>query len=189
MLRRIVAAFAVTWVSTGALLAAPKLDKETCDQLKTEQATFAASGIAADFEKGPVWANANLAPDRLRELEHYILLDEQLKFGCRQATISIDALRAGEEATKLEAKPNLDIPDKDDDKDKALGAADGAKANGDQRTETKADEKKPARKPHRDAGGENRAAAERPKTLDASAQPPTAPETSPATDKRLTDEP
>lgn len=181
MLLRIVAVFAVTWVSTGALFAAPKLDKETCDQLKSEQATFAASGIAADFEKGPVWAKANLTPDRLRELEHYILLDEQLKFGCRQATISIDALRAGEEAIKLEAKPNLDIPDKDGDKVKAPGGGDGAKANGEKPTETAADEKKPARKPHRDA--------ERHKTLDAYAPPPAVPNSPPATEKRMTDEP
>ena len=119
MLRRFVAVIAFTAGLTVAADAAPKLDKETCDQLKSEQATFASSGIAADFEKGAAWAKANLSPDRLREIEHYILLDEQLKFGCRQATLSLDVLRAGDEALKLEAKPSLDINDKDDDKDGA----------------------------------------------------------------------
>lgn len=107
--------------SCTANAAQPKLDKDTCDQLKTEQATFARSGIANDVERGPTWAKANLPPERLREIEHYLLLDEQLKFGCRQATISIDALRAGEAARALEINPNPDAAgvDKTSDGDSA----------------------------------------------------------------------
>lgn len=102
------ASFFVLAMAPPAWPGEPKLDKETCEQLRGEQATFAKSGIAADFERGAPWAKANLSPERLREIEHYIMLDEQLKFGCRQATISIDAMRAGEAARLLELNPTAD---------------------------------------------------------------------------------
>lgn len=90
---------------------APKLDKETCDQLKGEQAKFMESGITADIEKGAAWGKANLTADRLREVEHFILLDEQLKFGCRQVTLTSDVLKAGEEASRMEAPPQPAAPE------------------------------------------------------------------------------
>lgn len=92
--------------AASSAFAAPKLDKETCDQLKGEQAKFMESGIVEDLQKGPAWGKANLTAERLREIEHFIMLDEQLKFGCRQVTLTEDVLRAGEAATKLEANPN-----------------------------------------------------------------------------------
>jgi hypothetical protein len=88
--------------------AAPKLDKETCDQLKIEQAKFAETGIMADLQRGAQWGKANLSAERLREIEHFILLDEQLKFGCRQVTLTVDAMRAGEAANRIETNPNAD---------------------------------------------------------------------------------
>lgn len=84
---------------------APKLDKETCEQLKGEQAKFMASGIVEDIQKGAEWGKGNLSPERLREIEHFILLDEQLKFGCRIVTMTADIFRASEAATQLEAPP------------------------------------------------------------------------------------
>lgn len=88
--------------TAGPAWAAPKLDKETCAQLKAEQTTFMASGIVEDLQRGPAWGKANLSPERLREIEHFILLDEQLKFGCRQVTLTADVLRAGEAASRIE---------------------------------------------------------------------------------------
>lgn len=93
-------------VVSSAWAAQAKIDKESCDQLKTEQAHFMESGIVADLQKGPEWGKANLTAERLREIEHFILLDEQLKFGCRQVTLTGDILRAGEAASKIEANPN-----------------------------------------------------------------------------------
>lgn len=104
----------------GARAAQPKIDKDSCDQLKTEQARFMESGIAADIQKGPEWGKANLTAERLREIEHFILLDEQLKFGCRQVTLTGDILRAGEAASKIEANPNPPS----DDAAQGAGAAD-----------------------------------------------------------------
>lgn len=85
--------------------AAPKLDKETCEQLKGEQAKFLASGIVEDIQRGADWGKGNLSPERLREIEHFILLDEQLKFGCRIVTMTADIFRASEAATQLESPP------------------------------------------------------------------------------------
>ncbi|MEQ1718182.1 MAG: hypothetical protein ABL907_19750 [Hyphomicrobium sp.] len=96
----VLAAFAVP------ACAAPKLDKDTCDQLKVEQAKFLETGILSEIQKGAQWGKANLSAERLREVEHFILLDEQLKFGCRQVTLTIDAMRAGEAATQIELNPN-----------------------------------------------------------------------------------
>ncbi len=90
------------------LRAAPKLDKETCVQLKSEQATFIQSGIMADVQRGPAWAKSNLAAERIREIELFITLDEQIKFGCREVTLTGDAIRAGEAAQRLELNPNAD---------------------------------------------------------------------------------
>jgi hypothetical protein len=98
----------------GALVAAPahagqpKLDKDTCTQLASEQATFIQSGILADLQRGPSWGKSNLSAERLREIEHYIVLDEQIKFACRQATLTPEMERAGEIAKKLELNSDAD---------------------------------------------------------------------------------
>ena len=97
----------VACISTVAA-AAPKLDKETCAQLKVEQAKFVESGIVSDIQRGPDWAKSNLSAERLREIEHFILLDEHLKFGCREVTLTVDALRAGEAARQIELNPTLE---------------------------------------------------------------------------------
>lgn len=109
--------FALAGVVTSADAATPKLDKETCAQFKTEQIKFIQSGILADLQRGPEWGKANLSADRLREVEHYIQLDEQLKFACREATLTPDLAKVEEIAKRLESNPNLDpfapLPDSD----------------------------------------------------------------------------
>ncbi|MEQ1651627.1 MAG: hypothetical protein ABL897_03985 [Hyphomicrobium sp.] len=95
-------------VAGAALAGQPKLDKETCVQLHTEQATFIQSGILADLSRGPAWGKSNLSADRLREIEHYIMLDEQIKFACREATLTPEMMRVEEIAKRLELNPNLD---------------------------------------------------------------------------------
>jgi hypothetical protein len=107
-----------------------KLDRDTCTQLHSEQSTFVQSGILADLQRGPEWGKSNLSADRLREIEHYILLDEQIKFACREATLTPDMMRAGEVAKRLELNPDLDptLPETAGDGDGA-GAADAPAGN------------------------------------------------------------
>ena len=98
----------VVLAQADALAASAKIDKDTCEQLKTEQAKFVLTGIMADIEKGSEWGKANLSAERLREVEHFIMLDEQLKFGCRVVTLTEDAKNAKEAARRLELNPNAD---------------------------------------------------------------------------------
>lgn len=86
----------------------PKVDADTCSALRLEQIKFRASGILDDMSKGPQWAKSNLPAERLREIEHYIQLDEQVKFGCRDAKLSPEAERASEAAARIELNSDAD---------------------------------------------------------------------------------
>jgi hypothetical protein len=65
----------------AAALAAP-LDPEACAALKTEHASLVAAGAKSDMSRGPAWAKANLAPERLGRIERLITVEEQLSFRC-----------------------------------------------------------------------------------------------------------
>ncbi len=96
------------FVPATALATEPKLDALTCTELRLEHLKSVELGLYADFQRGPEWAKANLLPERLRDLELFIQLDEQVKFGCRDAKLTLDAERAGEAAKRLELNPDLD---------------------------------------------------------------------------------
>lgn len=85
-----------------------KLDPETCNSLRLEQIKFRQSGVLDDMSKGAAWAKANLPPDRLREIAHYLELDEQVRFGCRDAKVTAEAKRASEAAARIEINSDAD---------------------------------------------------------------------------------
>ncbi len=120
----------------------PRIDAEQCKELRGEQVKFIESGILADLARGPDWAKANLTADKLRQIELFIMLDEQLKFGCRDAHISPDAARAGQAAIDLE-KPSEDPKSPAAAPGSQTPAANAAAANGDDPPA------KPANKPKR----------------------------------------
>ncbi len=62
---------------------AASLDKETCDKLKVEQAQLEGAGVRNAMAKGPEWAKANLAADKLGEIKRLIEVDELLLFRCQ----------------------------------------------------------------------------------------------------------
>ena len=62
---------------------AASLDKETCDKLKGEQAQLEGAGVRNAMAKGPEWAKANLAADKLGEIKRLIEVDELLLFRCQ----------------------------------------------------------------------------------------------------------
>jgi hypothetical protein len=102
-------ALAASLVSaTTAFATQPKIDAETCAQLRLEETKFRQSGILNDMSKGPEWAKANLTPERLREVEHYLTLGEQVEFGCRDAKLSPDAEKASEAASRIEKNSDAD---------------------------------------------------------------------------------
>jgi hypothetical protein len=94
--------------ATAAFATQPKIDAETCAQLRLEESKFRQSGILNDMSKGPEWAKANLTPERLRAVEHYLTLGEQVEFGCRDAKLSADAEKASEAASRIEKNSDAD---------------------------------------------------------------------------------
>jgi hypothetical protein len=81
--------------SSAFLLAAPAglsaapLEKEECDRLRSEKQGLVVLGVDKEFAKGPDWAKANLGEAELNLLKRYLALDEQLKFRCGMATVTL----------------------------------------------------------------------------------------------------
>ncbi len=95
LLRRpTIALFAIATVICGGRAAvADQLGKDACDALRTEQAGMVTAGIKTDMDKGPEWAKANMAPERLQQVARYIELEEQLSFRCR--VLAVPARKKG----------------------------------------------------------------------------------------------
>lgn len=89
--RHIIPAFAVLagCLSGASSLSADPLDKPACDRLQAEKQTLVVLGVDKEFGRGPEWAKANLAQSELNLLKRYIDLDEQLKFRCGLAMVTL----------------------------------------------------------------------------------------------------
>ena len=61
---------------------AAQLDKESCTKLKSEQVQLEKEGTRSSLGKGPDWAKANLAPEKIEQVRRLIEVDEQLLFRC-----------------------------------------------------------------------------------------------------------
>lgn len=68
-------------VVTSPVAAAP-LEPEACAALRSEHQGLVADGAKSDMDRGPEWAKANLAPERLGKIERLIAVQEQLSFRC-----------------------------------------------------------------------------------------------------------
>lgn len=73
-----------------------------CRAYEAEQAKLVQNGIAADMEKGPAWASANLPANRLQQIMRFIHVEEQLKFRCPEVYASA-AVKEEEERVRLQA--------------------------------------------------------------------------------------
>jgi hypothetical protein len=61
---------------------AAQLDKESCTKLKSEQVELEKEGARNNLGKGPDWAKANLAPEKIEHVRRLIEVDEELLFRC-----------------------------------------------------------------------------------------------------------
>src|SRR5215467_14264144 len=61
---------------------AAQLDKEICSKLKSEQVELEKEGARGNLGKGPDWAKANLAPEKIEHVRRLVEVDEQLLFRC-----------------------------------------------------------------------------------------------------------
>lgn len=116
------AAAGATLVSNPAVRAAP-LDEQTCAQLKDEQAQLVKAGTKADLDRGAEWARTNLTTDRLRLVERYITVEEQILFRCPQPKPPRQS--ASEGSTEKAKRPKH----KGGAETEAAEAADGAPRN------------------------------------------------------------
>jgi hypothetical protein len=105
---RVLAAAAVTCGVVSGAVAEP-MAKEACDAAEAERSALLAGGIQETVKKGPAWAKANLPPQKLKDVERYIALQEQLLFKCGQAKLRTLPLNDGEDGegpgTAKEAAP------------------------------------------------------------------------------------
>ena len=97
----------------GMASAAP-LGKEACDAIEAERATLAATGIGEAVQKGPAWAKANLPPGRLKDVERYIGLQEQLLFRCGHAKLRTLPIPEPEDGADGQPQPAKDAPASDE---------------------------------------------------------------------------
>jgi hypothetical protein len=108
LVRRTLLIATLVLAPSAAWATKPKLDPETCNSLRLEQIKFRQSGILNDLNKGAAWGKANLSPERLRDIQHYLELDEQVQFGCRDAKLTAEAKRASEAAARIEINSDAD---------------------------------------------------------------------------------
>lgn len=111
---RVLLAAAFTGVLSHAGSATP-LDKETCEQIKTE---LVAMGAVKDhIAKGPEWGKANLSAEQLKNVERYIQLEEQVAFRCvvRKPPVEAAAAKAPRPKANKAAAKSSDGVEKDAD--------------------------------------------------------------------------
>jgi hypothetical protein len=84
--------------------AAP-LDQAACDGLKSERSAMVAAGLEVDRNRGPEWARANLAPDRLKLIERMIAVDEQLSFRCGEPVTARPTMKEPPKPVQAAAVP------------------------------------------------------------------------------------
>ncbi|MEL7544082.1 MAG: hypothetical protein AAGJ70_09925 [Pseudomonadota bacterium] len=63
--------------------AASRLPPDDCRELRATRDALANLGVRGDMKLGPIWAAANLSPDRIANIKRYLLATEQVLFRCR----------------------------------------------------------------------------------------------------------
>jgi hypothetical protein len=105
----------VALLLTSLHAGAAPLDGEGCTRLKIEQAALEKAGVRTSMAKGPQWAKANLAPERLTDIKRLIEVDEQILFRCQgtplvQLPPEPDDPSAIKDEGKGEGKADADAP-------------------------------------------------------------------------------
>jgi hypothetical protein len=96
---------ALALLAASGEASATRLDKTACADLNTELSGLLASGLKEDMDKGPIWAAANLSPERLAVINRVIELQGVLEFRCGNP-----ARNVAKPATKPDDKAPADKP-------------------------------------------------------------------------------
>jgi hypothetical protein len=118
MTRVSIALVAAALVAHAVVVDAAPLDKEECAKLKGEQAQLEQEDVRTNMGRGPEWAKANLAPEKLELVRRIIEIDEQLLFRCqgkplvsfREAADPDPAAAGSKEATKAPVAKAVKTP-------------------------------------------------------------------------------
>jgi hypothetical protein len=104
---------------------ATPLDPDACAKLKVEREGLEQAGVRGNMAKGPQWAKANLASDKLEQIRRLIDLEGQLLFRCSGQRLV--ELPASVEADPAAATPPDDGAEDKDATPKADAAPDAGK--------------------------------------------------------------
>jgi hypothetical protein len=112
--RHTIPALLAACVVAASGVSAEPLDKEACERLQAEKQTLVVLGVDKEFARGPEWAKANLAQSELNLLKRYIDLDEQLKFRCGMAMVTLQLPEDAEDADDDSAPASVPMPQRRD---------------------------------------------------------------------------
>jgi hypothetical protein len=132
----------------GTSLAEP-LGKEVCNGLRAEHDQLVLAGAKADMERGPEWAKANLALDRIKQIERLIAVGEQLAFRCPQPNPSLERAEELEPAATSASAPAASESHKRADSAKAVRASRKDKTHSAARAVGQAERRRSKRSPPR----------------------------------------
>lgn len=106
---RVVLIGSVLVIATGAaaIAEAQRVDANACKAFEAEKVQLETTNIAEDIERGAEWAQANLSPERLRQVARYIFLQEKLTFQCPNV-LAAAAVRKMEEQARLKALADVE---------------------------------------------------------------------------------
>lgn len=110
MLRSRLALAGIVWVACASWVLASgqkRVDEADCVDFGAEKAELDKTGIAEDLEKGADWGKDNLSPQRLKQIERYLYIDERLTFRCPNV-LAAAAVRQMEEQARLKALAALE---------------------------------------------------------------------------------
>jgi hypothetical protein len=106
---RVVLIGSVLVIATGMATTAKaqRVDANACKAFEEEKAQLETTNIAEDIERGAEWAQANLSPERLRQVARYIFLQEKLTFQC-PSVLAAAAVQKVEEQARLKALADVE---------------------------------------------------------------------------------
>jgi hypothetical protein len=164
-------AWGLAAVVAAPLLAAP-LEKEVCNSLKEEHDQLVLAGAKANMEQGPEWAKANLALDRIKQIERLIEVEEKLAFRCPQPKPPLEQAEVLEPAAAAAGAPAASEPRKRATPAKVVRAPRKAKTVSASRAAGQTERRRPKKNPMRPKA--NDAYVPLPKHDHAYTSPPTA---------------
>jgi hypothetical protein len=95
MLRFIaVALVAASSVLLGAIALAEPLDKEACAKLEVDRKKLMTPKMQSALEQGPDWVKNHLNDADIERVREFLLVEEQLKFRCRESVVARAMQRA-----------------------------------------------------------------------------------------------